>query len=753
MKTQFLHIKLLTGGLLLTLAAAAHAAEPMDLRQLSKGFVGTQAEAVYPQMRELQEGQTLPSYLRNDLVGLLGLDQATGFDVETIRHDERSNQTHLRIRQLHNGTPLWGHRMVITLDANDQIQRWHGSAVREVQEDVGVRRTGPSPQAAFLAAQQADRAEAAEAQGLSLQDSGRAFVYENESTQLKVYLDEDNKASYAYVVSFFRDLPDGGHPSRPTFILDAETGEIIERFDALTHQDMGTGPGGNEKTGLYHYGNEFGHLDITQSGNNCYMVNNNVRTINLDGDSSQPHVFNCFENDYKAINGAYSPINDAHFFGGVVYDMFMDWYDMPPLDFQLTMRVHYGNNFENAFWNGSSMTFGDGADRFYPLVDITVSAHEVAHGFTEQNSGLIYRNQSGALNEAFSDMAGEAAEYYLRGENNWQVGSDIFKEDGALRYLNDPPRDGVSIDSADDFRTGMDVHHSSGVFNKAFYLLATSEGWDTQMAFDVFVKANQDYWTPNSDYSTGGQAAVDAAADLGYPAGDLVAAFAAVDVHTEYDDGGDGGDGWLENGIPETGLTGAEGSESHFQIQVPEGAEDLSISISGGSGDADLYVRFDAQATTDEWDCRPYRWGNDETCEFDAPEAGTWHVMVRGYENYANLTLLGEFEYDDGPASCPDGSREYSGSLSGSGDRDIQPNGTYYQSDAGDHSGLLHSLDGAELSLSMFRWNGSSWALTANSSEPDGSQTIEQSANAGFFYWRIESNAGSGDYLFCLDRP
>lgn len=128
----------------------------------------------------------------------------------------------------------------------------------------------------------------------------------------------------------------------------------------------------------------------------------------------------------KTVNGAYSPLNDAHFFGKVVFDMYQQWLNTSPLTFQLTMRVHYGNNYENAFWDGRAMTFGDGYTRFYPLVDINVSAHEVSHGFTEQNSGLVYRDMSGGINEAFSDIAGEAAEYFMRGNVDWIVGADIL---------------------------------------------------------------------------------------------------------------------------------------------------------------------------------------------------------------------------------------------------------------------------------------------------------------------------------------
>ena len=145
------------------------------------------------------------------------------------------------------------------------------------------------------------------------------------------------------------------------------------------------------------------------------------------------------------------------------------------------------------------MTFVDGYTTFYPLVALDVVGSEVSHSFTEFNSGLIYSGQSGGINEAFSDMAGEACEYYMRGACDYMYGYDIFKNPtGALRYLYDPPLDGISIDHVDDYYEGMDVHYSSGIFNKAFWLIATTPGWTTRMAFDIFTKANQDYWFPSS---------------------------------------------------------------------------------------------------------------------------------------------------------------------------------------------------------------------------------------------------------------
>src|SRR5678815_6068662 len=83
------------------------------------------------------------------------------------------------------------------------------------------------------------------------------------------------------------------------------------------------------------------------------------------------------------------------------------------LNFQLVMRVHYSSAYENALWDGATMSFGDGASTFYPLTSVDVAGHEVSHGFTEQHSNLTYSGQSGGMNEAFSDMGGEATEYYL----------------------------------------------------------------------------------------------------------------------------------------------------------------------------------------------------------------------------------------------------------------------------------------------------------------------------------------------------
>src|SRR5690606_5674909 len=95
------------------------------------------------------------------------------------------------------------------------------------------------------------------------------------------------------------------------------------------------------------------------------------------------------------------------------------------------------------------------------------------------------------------------------------------------------------------------------------------------------------------------------------------------------------GGGELENGVPETGIAGASGSQQFWTLEVPAGASNLVFQMAGGTGDADLYVRFGAAPTTTTYDCRPYLSGNNETCSIANVQEGTYHVMVRGYSAFS----------------------------------------------------------------------------------------------------------------------
>ena len=100
----------------------------------------------------------------------------------------------------------------------------------------------------------------------------------------------------------------------------------------------------------------------------------------------------------------------------------------------------------------------------------------------------------------------------------------------------------------------------------------------------------------------------------------------------------------LQNGTAVNDLSGDQGSQTRYTMEVPSGASNLEFRISGGSGDADLYVRFGSEPTTSTYDCRPYEYGNDETCTISNIQTGTYHVMIRAYSSYSGVSLVGSYD-------------------------------------------------------------------------------------------------------------
>ncbi|MDW6005055.1 M4 family metallopeptidase [Vibrio mangrovi] len=574
------------------------------------------------------------------------LEMTQGNSVSEIRRIQSpAGGYSIRYRQTYHGVPVWGKQIIIHRNQHGKIKAMNGELVSDIARQVG------SVQARFSATEARTRVQ----QGYL----SRGDHITNQKTELVIYLDAYQDAHLAYDIQFLAESEQRMEPTRPTFILDAKTGDVLMQMEGLAHVQVDAyGPGGNQKIGRYYYGQDYDPLSVELSGNNTCVMNipGIVNTINLNHKTTgKTHTFTCPENTVEEINGAYSPLNDAHYFGKIIYDMYQDWIGMSPLTFQLEMRVHYRRRYENAFWDGTGMTFGDGATYFYPLVSLDVSGHEVSHGFTEQNSNLTYSGQSGGINESFSDIAGEAAEFYARGANDWMVGYDIRKSpNGALRYMDNPPQDGQSIDNASNYVSGMDVHYSSGVFNKAFYLLATSYGWGTRSAFEVFAYANQAFWTPNETFDSAAAGVKAAASAMGYSATDVTAAFAEVGVSTE------GGtiptcktspSTTLENNVPVVIDSASEQQWDCFSIDVPDNAVNLNITTSGNNGDADLYVKYASEPTTTDYHCGSYSADSNESCSFTTPTAGSWYIGIYAWASYTNLTVTATFDTGTPPPS------------------------------------------------------------------------------------------------------
>ena len=192
-------------------------------------------------------------------------------------------------------------------------------------------------------------------------------------------------------------------------------------------------------------------------------------------------------------------VNEAYDGAGNVFDLYADVYRRNSLDgegMKLISTVHHRRKYNNAFWNGEQMAYGDGDGIvFVKLTALSIIGHELSHGVVQFSGGLIYRDQSGALNESFADVFGVLAEQYTYKqtvcEANWLIGEGILGPDingVALRSMKAP---GTAY--ADDLlgtdpqpyhmdlyiNTSQDnggVHINSGIPNHAFYLLANYLG-------------------------------------------------------------------------------------------------------------------------------------------------------------------------------------------------------------------------------------------------------------------------------------
>lgn len=449
----------------------------------------------------------------------------------------------------------------------------------------------------------------------------------------------DNKPRLVYLVSYFTD---SSHPSKPTGFVDAHTGEIIEYWQGLNALNA-TGPGGNQKIGLYDFGDDFPYLKVAKG---CVLSTNNV--VVYDGSTDDRDKIFYFEeckgrnpsNTYKQTNGAFSPLNDAFFFGEYIVNQFKNNFGITPTKHRLRINVHYTGG---STWYNNAIYLGDGNETHYPFASMDAIAHEVGHGFTEKYSTLENRNQSGAIADSFSDMTSVYMKTLLNKPTiypKWLFGEALVKgpRGEAIRYFDDPTRDGVSIANAADYTPGMNLHHASGVFNRALYLLAKKHGWNSKKAYESFLLANQIFFKPNTTFD---EAACDikrAGRELGYRERAVEQVFARVGVDASCQDRENGDDLALVNNTAVNDLAGHEESMQYFYIDVPEGQQSLLVNLTTGIGEADLYLRHDKHPTLINYDCRPYNDG-DKLCAIPSPQPGRYYIMVYGYGGFSHVSL------------------------------------------------------------------------------------------------------------------
>ena len=254
---------------------------------------------------------------------------------------------------------------------------------------------------------------------------------------------------------------------------------------------------------------------------------------------------------------------DAHYGAGMTFDYFKNIQGRNGIwntGVGARSRVHYGTNYVNAFWDGTQMTYGDGASNTHPLVELDVAGHEMSHGVTENTAALVYTGDAGGLNEATSDIFGTAVEWYANNASDtpdYLIGEEInINGNGTpLRYMDKPSKDGASRDCWSSTLGSLDPHYSSGPLNHWFYLASegsgakvingvsynsptcnasTVTGIGRAAAEKIWYRTLSTYLTSRSNYAAAREGAIKSAKDL-YGAGSsqctgTAAAFSAIAV-------------------------------------------------------------------------------------------------------------------------------------------------------------------------------------------------------------------------------
>eukprot|EP00918_Siedleckia_nematoides_P103064 GHVU01225013.1.p1 GENE.GHVU01225013.1~~GHVU01225013.1.p1 ORF type:complete len:753 (-),score=89.75 GHVU01225013.1:402-2660(-) len=465
---------------------------------------------------------------------LLGL----GKDEKLTAKDEVFNEAgHLQVKfqETYKGLPITGETVVLELDEHGQYTGVYGRLVEGLEDDI------PTVEPLLMKQDVINIAVSHHKDNVN-----EIKINPDKDVKLEVFLEklgEEFQGTLAYRVSYIVQTP---HKlSKPIYIIDANKGTIIESWEGLSSKayprqgdyELVKGVGGNEKTGKYHYDgtSKLPLLKVKKTADGkCRLENEHVRVMNMNQTTNESavtdaHEFECHEGNLDKVNGAYSPLNDVYFFSNLVTEMYLDWFGQSPFDGMITAYVHYDKELTNAYYYDNTLTFGDGAGDWHPLTSLDVVSHEIGHGVVERYSDLRYRQQSGGINEAFADIAGAAAEYYLD-YTTFDIGAKIKKQCGKMRYMYDPKLDKKSIGNARMFCSDLNVHYSSGVFNKAFYLLANTDGWNVKSAFAVFYMANRLYWHEDSDFNDAACGVVKATRDAGKSADDVIKAFDQVGV-------------------------------------------------------------------------------------------------------------------------------------------------------------------------------------------------------------------------------
>ncbi|MBT2898329.1 M4 family metallopeptidase [Streptomyces sp. McG3] len=408
----------------------------------------------------------------------LGLGSTEKLVVRDVVQD-RDGTTHTRYERTLNGLPVLGGDLVVKESA--------AGATEGVSK--ASKATSAQLKAVGLTADVAPAAAEKQALGAAKAEGSKAKKA-SEAPRKVVWLGSGSpQLAYETVVG---GLQHDGTPNELHVLTDAASGEKLYEWQAVHN-----GTGNTQYNGQVTLGTAPSYtLTDTTRGNH--------KTYNLNRGSSGTGTLFSGPDD---VWGDGTPQNaetagaDAHYGAAETWDYYKNVHGRSGIrgdGVGAYSRVHYGNNYVNAFWQDSCfcMTYGDGSGNVKPLTSLDVAAHEMTHGLTSVTAKLVYSGESGGLNEATSDIFAAGVEFYsdtAQDPGDYMVGEkiDINGDGTPLRYMDKPSKDGASKDAWYSGIGNVDVHYSSGPANHWFYLLSEGSGAKTVNGVD--------YDSPTSD--------------------------------------------------------------------------------------------------------------------------------------------------------------------------------------------------------------------------------------------------------------
>lgn len=271
--------------------------------------------------------------------------------------------------------------------------------------------------------------------------------------------------------------------TRPKIYVDANSGEILDTYEQICSIDR-VGLAHTKYSGIREIhtdsiGADTFILKDNTRGKGIYTIDARVVSVS---DSSRDFIDH--DNVWDNVNDFKDEVaTDVHWGSATTYDFYKAFFNRDSYDDSGSMiysRVHVEVNYNNAYWDGYSANYGDGdAVKYKPFTSLDICAHELTHGVTQNSAGLRYRNESGALNESFSDLFAKAVELTYDTSNfDWYIGKDIAIAGvgNALRNMSFPGEfEDPKYYEGENFYIGTldngGVHTNSGVQNFWFYLL------------------------------------------------------------------------------------------------------------------------------------------------------------------------------------------------------------------------------------------------------------------------------------------